>query len=143
MAESSSPDPFDFWRDLLSQMEKGVNQFANQGMKTDEFAKGASKLMTANAARKKITQAMVKRYCEEFNLPTRSDVEAVNERLQSLEDRLVEIATTLRRLADAQASGGVATGPARTRKPPPEPAAEAAAPARTGAAKRNTKRPAS
>lgn len=132
MADATPLDPLAMWREMLAQVEKGVNQLASQSVKSEKFAKAANQLSSANRARRKMTQALVSRYSEEFNLPTHSDIEAINERLQALEDRIVEIATTLKRLADALAPVASASGPARTRKPPelaPPAAAPVAAPA--------------
>lgn len=143
MADPTPLDPLGMWREMLAQVEKGVNQLASQSVKSEKFAKAANQLTSANRARRKVTQALVSRYSEEFNLPTHSDIEAINERLQALEDRIVDIATTLKRLADALAPVAAASGPARTRKPPelvPPAAAPvaAAAPIVPAAAKKAT-----
>ena len=118
MAEPLSFDPFTLWRDLVSQMEKGANDFAATGMKSDEFASAMNQALSASVAGKALKQAMLGRYFEALNLPTRSDIEALSGRLQAVEDRLIGLQTTLDRLAGVQAPALAGAMPPRTRKPP-------------------------
>jgi hypothetical protein len=143
MGQPPSLDPFAFWRDLVSQVEKGVNEAADPAMKSDEFAKVANKVLGASLAGKALKREMLNRYFGTLNLPTRSDIEALEHQLQAIEDRLIGMSTTLDRLAGVTPRGGAApsvAAPSRTRRPPTppvqEPAASApAAPARTAARK--------
>jgi hypothetical protein len=122
MAEPTSLDPFSLVRDLVSQLEKGVNEFANPLMKSDGFAQGANKVMSAAMVAKKLAQELTQRYFEALNVPSRSDVIALGDRLQALEDRLINMQSTLDRLAGGTSRPALAA-PARTRKPPaPAPA---------------------
>ena len=121
MPEPSLLDPLFFWRDLVTQLEKGVNDLSREGMKSPELRRIAGQVSDANTVRKKMTQAVLKRYFEALDLPSRSDVQALDERLQIIEDRVIGIASTLDRLAGSAAGGTRPTvaGPARTRRPPP------------------------
>jgi hypothetical protein len=131
MAESSSPlDPFALWRDLVSQVSKDANQWANRGMQTDEFAEGMHKMLGPMLAFGKLSAKAKQGYFEAMNLPSRSDVEALGERLQAVEDKLAELVGLLER-SQSRASGGAgqaapvpvvggATRLPRTRKPPEE-----------------------
>ena len=132
MAELPSLDPFGFWRELVSQVEKGVNEFANQGMKSDGVVKGMNKALSTTLVTKKITKELMQRYFEALNLPTRPDIHALGERLQTIEDRLIGISATLDRLAGGKPLGNAGLplpAPSRTKKPPVrEPVAVAPAP---------------
>jgi len=122
MAQPSSLDPFALWRDLVSQMEKGVNEYADPAMKSDEFAKVANKVLSASLAGKALKQEMMNRYFGALNLPTRTDIDALNDRLQAIEDRLIGMSATLDRLAGVKPRAGTGlavAGPSRTKKPPP------------------------
>ena len=132
MAESSSPlDPFALWRDLVTQVSKDANQWANRGMQSDEFAEGMHKLMGPMLAFGKLSTKAKQRYFEVMNLPSRSDVEALGDRLQAVEDKLIDLVTMLERgqggaaVASARSASPAAANPVarlpRTRKPPPEP----------------------
>ena len=134
MPEPSSLDPFALWRDLVSQMEKGANELADPSMKSDEFAKVMNKVLSASLTGKALKQEMMNRYFGALNLPTRSDIEAIGDRLQAIEDRMIGMSATLDRLAGAKPRGSTGLpAPSRTKRPPP--AAQDAAPsARVAAA---------
>ena len=129
MPEPSSLDPFALWRDLVSQMEKGVNELADPTMKSDEFAKVMNKVLSASVAGKTLKREMMNRYFGALNLPTRTDIDALNDRLQAIEDRIIGMSATLDRLAGVKPRAGtgltVAT-PSRTRRPPAPDAAPSA-----------------
>ena len=142
MAEPTSLDPFALVRDLVSQLEKGVNEFASPLMKSDGFSQGANKVMSAAMVAKKLAQELTQRYFEALNIPSRSDMMALGDRLQAIEDRLINMQSTLDRLAGGASRPALAApAPARTRKPPapvpaPAPVVEiVAAPARKRARK--------
>lgn len=121
MTQPSLLDPLSLWRDLVTQVEKGVNEIVHEGMKSEDFRRVAGQVRDANAARRKLTEAVLKRYLEALELPSRSDVRALDERLQIIEDRLVGIAAAVDRLSGAGTGGPAGAGayPSRTRKAPP------------------------
>lgn len=128
MAEPKSLDPFALVRDLVSRLEKGFNEVANPIMKSDGFSKGANTAMSAAMVAKKLAQDLTQRYFEALNIPSRSDIVALTDRLQALEDRMINMQSTLDRLA----GGGnrpALPAPSRTRKPPAPVIEVAAAPA--------------
>ena len=128
MAEPKSLDPFALVRDLVSRIEKGINEVANPIMKSDGFSQGANKVMSAAMVAKKLAQDLTQRYFEALNIPSRSDIVALTDRLQALEDRMINMQTTLDRLA----GGGnrpALPAPSRTRKPPASVVEVTAAPA--------------
>lgn len=135
MAEPLSLDPFVRMRDLLSQLEKGVNAVAIPLLKSEAFAQGAKQAMSSAMVAKKLVQDPTQRAFEALNIPTRTDLSALADRLQAIEDRLLGMQETLDRLAGGSGRP-VLPAPARTRKPP-QPVIEvaAAAPRRARKAK--------
>jgi hypothetical protein len=121
----ASLDPFALMRDLVSQLEKGVNEYAKPLMQSDGFAKGANQAMSAAMVAKKLAQELTQRYFEALNVPSRSDVIALGDRLQAIEDRMIGMQATLDRLAGGAAKPAL-PAPSRTRRPP-EPVIEVAA----------------
>jgi hypothetical protein len=117
MAEPNLPDPFALFRDWMSQMEKGVNQYAGPVMKTEGFARDANSMMAAQMTAKKLAEELSQRYFEAFNIPSRSDILALTDRMQMLEDRMIAIQSSLDRLAGGPSRSAL-PAPARTRKPP-------------------------
>jgi hypothetical protein len=118
MKEPSSLDPFVLVRELVARLEKGINQVATPLMKSDGFAKNANKAVSAALVAKKLAQDLTQRYFEALNVPSRSDIIALGDRLQALEDRVVDMQGTLDRLAGGAASRPALSAPSRTRKPP-------------------------
>ncbi len=123
MADPSALDPFALWRDMVSQMEKGANEFANQATKSDQFTEGMNKAMSASLVAKKMADDVSTRYLTALNLPSRADIEALGERLLAIEDRLIGMSAAIEQLAGTKVSTRAVTptaAPRRTRKPPVE-----------------------
>ena len=139
MAGPKSLDPFSLVRDAVAQIEKLVNERAGPLMKSDGFASGANKLMSAALVAKKLAGDLTQRYFEALNVPSRSDLLALGDRLQALEDRMIGIQATLDQLAGTRAHSAL-PAPSRTRKPPAPVIDVVAAPVPTPAAKPATKR---
>ena len=136
MAEPSPLDPFALWRDMVSQFEKGANQFTNEATKSDQFTQGMGKAMSATLAAKKISDELSTRYLTALNLPSRGDIEALGERLLAIEDRLIAMSSAMEQLAGVKGSVNAAkvmAAPRRTKKPPVE---EPVAPTPVAARKR-------
>jgi hypothetical protein len=116
----SPTDPLDAWRQRLTEAEREWNQYMNEMMGTDAFAQVMGTWTNGFLMLQKNMGESVERYMASFNVPTRSDVMDLGERLGRIEDRL-------RRLEKAVAPGaeGAAAArrrPTRTRRPtsPPE-----------------------
>lgn len=134
MATPSPLDPTAMWRDLVSQWEKGINEVANRAMTSEEFNRGMHGGLGVSLTAQKALGDALGRYLTALNLPTRNEITALGDRLQSIEERLIRIAAMLDEASGAQGSSAVATGssalaptPRRTKRPPPkEPAPQAA-----------------
>lgn len=125
MSDDAFPDPFAFWRDALQQMQKSFNQFANERMQSEDFAKVAGQITNSTAATKRIASDVANRYFEAIGLPTRTDFQALDDRLKRIEDLLVNLTMTLNQGARPapDVPGVPGRVPTRNRKPPsgPEP----------------------
>ena len=124
MEQPSPLDPLALWRSLVTQTEKDVNQAADPTMKSGEFAKLANALLGASLTGKALKREMLDRYFGSLNLPTRSDLNALGNRLQAIEDQLVGMSAVLERLTGLKpyrgsSAGPLAAAPARTKRPPP------------------------
>lgn len=114
------PDPFQLWRDWLSQSERQWNEYFNNMMSTDEYGQAMGRMMdTYLTAQRNMSEAMG-RYFTALNMPTRTDVLTLGNRLTDIEDRLAGIETALTKLAPAPAQAKAVSRPkpARTKKPP-------------------------
>jgi len=126
MADKSN-DPVVLWQNMIGELEKGFNAFANQAMASPQFSKLINQVGgTAAGAQKQLGELMEK-YLVSMNLPSRAQMVSMAERLQSIEGQLNEIKALLHQVHGNTASlsrGPATPRPPRTKRPPPAAAAE-------------------
>jgi hypothetical protein len=88
MAEQPTMDPMGLWHEMLSQWERGLNTIASQAGGSSELS-GAMQQITALSLRMQQTagEAMEKSL-RALNLPTRSDILELGERISRVEAAL-------------------------------------------------------
>jgi hypothetical protein len=114
-------DPVQMWHSFLADMEKQVNSFSNQAMQSEEFSRVMGQMTGASAGAKKAFGDFMERYLAAMNLPSRSELVDLGERLHHIEGRLNDIMSLLQRVHADVASADGATGaprPPRTKRPP-------------------------
>lgn len=124
MPDSTNPDPLAMWRDWLSNSERQWNSFLNDAMATDEFGRNMGRMMDVYLAMQKNLNEVMGRYFSALNVPTRTDVMTLGNRLGEIESRLDGIEGAVKALAPrpslAAAPSAVASAaarPPRTKKP--------------------------
>ena len=121
MADKSN-DPAVMWQNFLGEIEKGFNSFANQTMGSGEFSRTMNQLTGTSVGAQKALGDVMERYLVGMNLPSRTQIENVGERLQAIEGQLNEIKTLLYQVhQNAGASEPLlpaAARPPRTKRPP-------------------------
>ena len=115
MADKSN-DPVAMWQNMIGEMEKGFNSFANQAMASPEFSKVVNQVGGASAGAQKQLSDLMEKYLIGMNLPSRAQMVSMAERLQSIEGQLNEIKALLHQLHNN--SGAPAAGLARAPRPP-------------------------
>ena len=130
MADKGS-DPVALWQQMIGEMEKGFNAFANQTMSSPEFSKAMNQAGGAGAGAQKQFGDFMEKYLLNMNLPSRAQMVGMAERLQNIESQLNEIRLLLRQMnavaGMTQDSMAAASRPPRTKRPPAQ-AAPAAPP---------------
>jgi len=111
-------DPLAPWRDLVAQWEKNVNALANRTMATDEYSSSMHGAMGATLKMQETLREVMAAYLANANLPSRSEVLAIAERIGGVEARLDRMNALLERIASARESGGAVEPPARPPRPP-------------------------
>ena len=121
------PDPFAMWRDWLSNSERQWNGFLNEVMATDQFGESMGRMMDVYLNMQKNMNDVMGRYFSAINVPTRTDLLALGNRLSDIEERLGGIEGMVKSLGTAVAPAAVAVSPKteaaaiprppRTRKP--------------------------
>lgn len=105
MAEPSSqppPDPLALWREWAAQAEEQWNRYFNQVMGSETFAAAMGRSLEAMLALQQRLAQQFEVVLKAWNLPTRSDIAALGERLAHIEQRLDELAA---RLAQVESTG--------------------------------------
>jgi polyhydroxyalkanoic acid synthase PhaR subunit len=111
----------ELWRNWLTETERQWNSFFNEVMGRDSFGRVAGSYMEFYSVIQRALNQGMERYLNTFNLPTRSDIVELGERLHNIEERLTTLEANLNNLA---AAAGIATTasvtqlrPRRTRRP--------------------------
>ena len=119
-----APDPFTMWRDWLNQSERQWNAYLNEAMSTDEFSQAMGRMMDVYLNMQKSMNEVMGRYFSAMNLPTRTDVLSLGNRIGEVEERLGNIERTLQAVAAASgaeerkaATAAVVARPPRTKRP--------------------------
>jgi len=116
--------PVALWQQMLGEMEKGFNAFANQAMSSPEFSKALNQAGGAGAGAQKQFNDMMEKYLLNMNLPSRALMVGMAERLQNIETQLNEIRAMLQQMnAGASSSSAGVVRPPRTKRPPVPPSA--------------------
>src|SRR3981189_2734017 len=120
MADKSN-DPVAMWQNMIGEMEKGFNSFANQAMTSPEFSKVMNQVGSVGAGAQKQLGELMEKYLVSMNLPSRAQMVSMAERLQSIEGQLNEIKALLHQVHSHPAAPGggypAAARPPRTRRP--------------------------
>jgi hypothetical protein len=119
MADKSN-DPVAMWQNMIGEMEKGFNSFANQAMTSPEFSKVMNEVGGVTAGAQKQLGELMEKYLASMNLPSRALMVSMGERLQSIEGQLNEIKALLHQVHNTSGAGSPppTPKPPRTKRPP-------------------------
>lgn len=123
---NNRPDVVQMWRSWLTETERQWNAFFNDVMDTDAFGRVLGGYMEVYGTLQRLVAHNMERSLSNLNVPTRSDIVDLSERLSSVEERLTSIESSLRALAEAvghpsQPAAVTQLRPRRTRRPPSQP----------------------
>jgi len=123
---NNRPDVAELWRSWLTETERQWNAFFNDVTGTDSFGRLLGGYMETYGTIHRLVTRSMERSLSTFNVPTRSDIVDLSERLSNVEERLGSIEFSLRALAEAvghptQPAAVTQLRPRRTRRPPRQP----------------------
>jgi hypothetical protein len=127
MSEEHKIDPMKLWRDWFVKSEKAWSQALTEMMGDERFSKGMGRYMQEALHTHRMFSEAMSQYLANLNLPSRSDVLDLSDRLGQIEDTLAAIQVELRQQRVHQATGakavadspaGAPSRPARTKRPP-------------------------
>jgi len=107
------------WREWMSESERQVNSFLNEAMGTEQFSQGMGQFMDVYLNMQKTMSDSFGRYLSAFNMPSRTDILDLANRLTYIEERLTGIETTLATSAKALAPTNLVSTAAVERERPP------------------------
>jgi SMC interacting uncharacterized protein involved in chromosome segregation len=125
MADKSN-DALAYWQKMMVEMQKGFNAFANQAMASSQFSRMMNP--SAGAGAQKQLGDLMERYLVSMNMPSRTQMAGLAERLQSIESQLNEIKALLQQMqmnpVPPQAAPSAPVRPPRSRRTPAPPEGE-------------------
>ena len=119
--ETSIPDFSEAWRQWAMQSERQWNEFFNQMMGTEEFSQNLGRNLDVFLHFQKTMNEAMGSFFTAMNVPTRTDILALGDRLLAIENRLAALeAQVALALASAPPAGAQAAPPRpkRTKQPP-------------------------
>lgn len=111
MASTGNIDPFEMWRQMLGRLETSFNSLANDSMTNDQLNRVMGQFSEVSTGMRQVYDKALENYFKAIRIPSRTDIMALDERLERIEDKLDT-------LLAAQSRPAPAERPARTRRPP-------------------------
>src|SRR5512145_1798923 len=118
-------DPFAFWREWVVKSEQQWSDNVTRFLKDERTAGALGKQMREAQFAHRLFAEMMQVYLASVNLPSRQDLEWLDERLGKLEDAVAALSSEIVQLRTAIVEAGAARADAvgarrvpRTRKPP-------------------------
>jgi polyhydroxyalkanoic acid synthase PhaR subunit len=108
------------WREWVTQSERQWNAFFNEIMGTERYSQSMGRLLAICLDQQKSMSEAMGRYLSALNLPTRSDVLSLGDRLAGIEKRLASVEERMERLvgpSPSPAPAATAPRPPRTKRP--------------------------
>ncbi len=126
-SSNDRPDVGQLWRNWLVDTERQWNAFFNDVMGTDSFGRFLGGYTEVYSMFQRLVAQNMERSLSTLNVPSRSDILELSERLGGVEERLAAIESNLRALAEAvghpsQPAAVTQLRPRRTRRPRNQPA---------------------
>ena len=118
------PDLANMWRQWLSESEKQWNAALNQAMGTEEFTQGLGRWLDVFLHMQRVMSEAMGTQLMALNLPTRTDILELGDRLGAVENRLAALEASLageRRQRDGGPASSAGERPLRTRRAPEGP----------------------
>ena len=115
-------NPLAMWRDWIVKSEAQWSQGLSELMKDERLSGPLGRQVDELRMMQRQFAEMAQASLAAANLPSRSDLEALDERMGRLEDGLAQVAAAVSRLQQALEARQVVApaAPARTRKPAPK-----------------------
>jgi hypothetical protein len=88
MAEQPTMDPMGLWHDMLAQWERGMNTIASQAGGSNELSRAMQQITALSLRMQQTAGEAMEKSLQALNLPTRSDIRELGERITRIEEAL-------------------------------------------------------
>lgn len=99
-------DPLTVWRDWAAQAEEQWNRYLNQAMGSEAFSAMMGRSLETMLALQQRLAEQFETTLKAWNLPTRSDLTALGERLAAIEERLDRLTDMVEERESSRSRGG-------------------------------------
>ena len=122
MAEKTTENPLDTWRQFITDSERQWNGFFKEVLGTDTFSGAMNTWVEASLTVQRMVADNLERYYTAFNIPSHADLVALAERMKTVEETLARIEAAVLngapKTASRRAKPQPVAKPARTKRPP-------------------------
>jgi SMC interacting uncharacterized protein involved in chromosome segregation len=118
MTQKSAFDPVASWQDMLQKWEIEVNNWSSKLTETEQFGAVMGQASKMTLVAQKAMADQMESLLRSLNLPSKTQVEALGERLDGIEEAIERLRLSLEPGAAIPAPPSTAPAPRRTRKPP-------------------------
>ncbi|MFM5885263.1 MAG: hypothetical protein ACKOQ3_08075 [Novosphingobium sp.] len=122
MTQKPAFDPVANWQEMLQKWEHEINSWSGKLTETEQFGAVMGQATKMSLVAQKTLTDQMETLLRSLNLPSKTQVEALGERLDAIEEAIERLRLALEPGAAIPAPAPAAAEPRRTRKPPATPA---------------------
>lgn len=119
-------DPVAAWQDMVQKWEQEINGWSGKLTESEQFGAMIGQMSKVQLVAQRAFAEQMEGLLRNLNLPSKAQVDALSERLDSIEDSIDRVRLAIEALAGNTAPASAPPEPRRTRKPPPKPGASGA-----------------
>lgn len=110
-------DPVAQWQQMVQKWEQEINSWSGKLTESEQFSAMMGQATKVQLVAQRAFAEQMENLLKNLNLPSKSQVEALSERLDGLEDSIDRVRLAIEALAGKTAAAAPPPEPRRTRKP--------------------------
>lgn len=110
-------DPIAAWQKMIQDWENEINTWSGRFTESEQFSAILGQASKMVVVAQKTMNEQLETMLQSLNLPTRTQVDTLSDRLDSIEDSIAQLRIALDKLANEAAPPAVKAEPRRTRVP--------------------------
>jgi polyhydroxyalkanoate synthesis regulator phasin len=113
-------DPMAAWQKMVQDWEHQINSWSGKMTETEEFSSVMGQMTKVMMVTQKQASDQMEAFIQSLNMPTKTQLEAMTDRLDAIEDSITQLRIALEKLPQQDAPAARKAEPRRTRVPPPK-----------------------